>query len=73
MIELRNWDNFKFDDDEILAFSVASGTVGFVFDELVFLLNSDALIGNVSDEKLPSDCWARKLDLNDEKEILPEL
>lgn len=71
-MELRNCESFRFDEVEIFAFSVASGTVGVVFDVLVTLLNSDALIGSVSVEKLPSGCCARKFDLNDEKEILPE-
>ena len=55
------------------AFSVASGTVGFVSVVLVILLNCEALIGSVSEEKLPSGCCARKFVLRDEKEILPEV
>lgn len=72
-MELRNCDAFQLDDVEIFAFSVASGTTGSVSDVLVILLNWDALIGSVSELKLPSGCWARKLVLKDEKEILPEV
>ena len=38
-----NCDIFKFDDVDILTFSVASGTIGFVFVVSVTLLSSDAL------------------------------
>jgi hypothetical protein len=46
------------------AFSVASGTTGFVFDVVVFLLNSQALI-----EPEPASL---KLDLKELNEIEPE-
>jgi hypothetical protein len=71
-MELRNCDNFKFNDVEIFAFSTASGTIGLEFDVLVTLLNSDTLIGSVSEENDPGDCCALKFALRDEKEILPE-
>jgi len=70
---LRNCEVFQLLDVVTFAFSVASGTIGLVSDVLVIRLNSDALIGSVSEEKLPSGCWARKVVLNDEKEILPEV
>jgi hypothetical protein len=72
-MELRNCDVFQLDDVVIFAFSVASGTTGSVSDVLVILLNCDALIGSVSELKLPSGCCARKLVLKDEKEMLPEV
>lgn len=73
LIALRNCETFQLDDVEIDAFSVASGTIGDEFNLFVVLVNSDARIGAVSDEKEPGDCCALKLDLKDEKEILPEV
>ena len=70
---LRNCEVFQLDEVVTFAFSVASGTVGLVSDVLVIRLNCDALIGSVSEEKLPFTCCARKFDLRDEKEILPEV
>ena len=70
---LRNCEVFQLLDVVTFAFSVASGTIGLVSDVLVIRLNCDALIGSVSEEKLPSTCCARKVVLNDEKEILPEV
>ena len=70
---LRNCEVFQLLDVVTFAFSVASGTFGLVSDVLVIRLNCDALIGSVSEEKLPFTCCARKFDLKDEKEILPEV
>jgi hypothetical protein len=64
LIEFLNCDIARFEEVEILLFSVASGTIGFVFVTVVFLLNSEALIA--------PDATSLKLDLKELKEIDPE-
>jgi hypothetical protein len=64
LIEFLNCDIARFEEVEILLFSVASGTIGFVFVTVVFLLNSDALI--------EPDPASLKLLLKELKEIDPE-
>ena len=66
MIVSLNCDVFQFDcDDATLAFSVASGTIGFVSDVEVSLISSDAFTS--------PEVIFLKLFLNSLKDIDPEL